>query len=93
MQLDIAERDIPLVVDVDGALLKTDLLIESAFALLAQRPWLALRIPFWLMAGKARLKREIARRCVLPAAAHPWDDGVLELVRAARTAGLDGWAR
>ena len=81
------DTDIPLVVDVDGALLKTDLLIESAFVLLTRKPWLAVRLPFWLTSGKAFLKQQIANRCELPADAHPWNDDVLELIRAARANG------
>ena len=83
----LTDTDIPLVVDVDGALLKTDLLIESAFVLLTRKPWLAAKLPFWLLSGKAYLKQQIANRCELPADAHPWNDDVLELIRAARANG------
>ena len=83
----VTDTDIPLVVDVDGALLKTDLLIESAFVLLTRKPWLAAKLPFWLASGKAFLKQQIANRCELPADAHPWNDDVLELIRTARANG------
>lgn len=83
----LTDTDIPLVVDVDGALLKTDLLIELAFVLLTRKPWLAAKLPFWLVSGKAFLKQQIANRCELPADAHPWNDDVLELIRAARANG------
>jgi len=52
----------PLVVDVDGTLLRTDLLYESVILLLRHRPWCVFLLPFWLLAGKAVMKREIARR-------------------------------
>lgn len=83
----LADKDIALVIDVDGALLKTDLLVESAFALLVKKPWFAARLPLWLLSGKAGLKREIANRCDLIAESYPWDDNVLELMGAARAAG------
>src|SRR5437764_311535 len=49
-----------LCVDLDGSLLATDLLHESALELIRTRPWEALRIPFWLVSGRARLKGELA---------------------------------
>ncbi|MFZ2169010.1 MAG: hypothetical protein WAW61_05160, partial [Methylococcaceae bacterium] len=61
-----APRDsVPLFVDLDGTLIKTDLLIESAFFLLKKQPWLLLAILYWLAFGKARLKEEIALRSAL----------------------------
>ncbi|MGC1954327.1 MAG: UbiA family prenyltransferase [Gammaproteobacteria bacterium] len=57
--------DVPLFVDLDGTLLKTDLLIESALFLLKRQPWMLLMLPFWLAFGRARLKEEIAKRAVL----------------------------
>ena len=35
-------ESVPLVVDLDGTLLRTDLLLESALRLIKQRPWLVL---------------------------------------------------
>ena len=61
-----ATRDsVPLFVDLDGTLIKTDLLIESAFFLLKKQPWMLLVMLYWLASGKAHLKQEIARRTVL----------------------------
>jgi 4-hydroxybenzoate polyprenyltransferase/phosphoserine phosphatase len=61
-----APRDsVPLFVDLDGTLIKTDLLVESAFLLLKKQPWMLLAMLYWLAYGKARLKEEIAQRTVL----------------------------
>lgn len=49
-----------LCVDVDGTLLKTDLLLESFLQLIRQKPWLLPAVPFWLVKGKAYLKRQLA---------------------------------
>jgi len=57
--------NVPLFVDLDGTLIKTDLLIESAFFLLKKQPWMLLVMLYWLAFGKARLKEEIAKRSVL----------------------------
>jgi hypothetical protein len=53
---------IPLVVDLDRTLLRTVLLLESGLRLLKQRPWLVLLMPFWLLKGRAYLKRKIFQR-------------------------------
>jgi 4-hydroxybenzoate polyprenyltransferase len=72
-----------LAVDLDGSLLKSDLLLESALALLGIAPWMLLWFPVWLLRGKAHLKREIARRVSLDIASLPFDARVLQLVREA----------
>jgi 4-hydroxybenzoate polyprenyltransferase len=63
--------DVPLFVDLDGTLLRTDLSIESVFFLLKQKPWMLLALGYWLILGKARLKKEIADRTILDFGALP----------------------
>ena len=79
----------PLVVDVDGTLVRTDLLVESAVHLLMSRPLDAVRLPFWLLAGKDRLKTEIADRIALEIDTLPLDGKVLAFMAAAKTAGRE----
>ncbi|MEI6066522.1 MAG: UbiA family prenyltransferase [Methylococcaceae bacterium] len=62
---------VPLFVDLDGTLIKTDLLIESAFFLLKKQPWMLLVMLYWLAFGRARLKQEIALRAVVDFGALP----------------------
>lgn len=71
----------PLVVDLDGTLLRGDLLHESVFALLRKSPLCVFRLPFWLRQGKARLKHEIARRIDLDVSTLPYNEQVLEYLR------------
>jgi 4-hydroxybenzoate polyprenyltransferase len=68
-------------VDLDGTLLRSDLLYESLLTLLASNPLYLLVLPFWLLRGKAALKREIASRVTLPVEHLPYDERVLELLR------------
>jgi 4-hydroxybenzoate polyprenyltransferase len=77
-----ARPALPLCVDLDGTLLRSDLLLESLLSMLARRPWLAVLLPVWLLGGKARLKREIALRGPVDAALLPYDERVLGLLRA-----------
>ena len=51
----------PLVVDLDGTLIKTDLLAETASTFLVQRPLRALQLVAWLAQGRAELKAKLAR--------------------------------
>ena len=78
---------IALCVDLDGTLIRSDLLVESLFALLGRQPVTGLRLPFWLAAGKARFKHRIAARTDLDIAALPYNEDVVEFVRAERAKG------
>jgi 4-hydroxybenzoate polyprenyltransferase len=68
---------IPLVVDLDGTLLRTDLLLESALCLIKQKPWLALLVPFWLLKGRAYLKRRIFQLIQMDVSLLPLHEEVL----------------
>jgi 4-hydroxybenzoate polyprenyltransferase len=52
----------PLFVDLDGTVIKSDMLFESFLWLLKHRPWILLFTPLWLLRGRATLKYEIASR-------------------------------
>jgi len=62
----------PLIVDLDGTLLRSDMLIESGFAFLRHNPWQVLRPLAWLFAGKAHLKAGLAAAVSLDAASPTW---------------------
>jgi 4-hydroxybenzoate polyprenyltransferase len=70
-----------LCVDLDGTLLNSDLLYESLLALLARHPLYLFLLPFWLLQGKAALKRQIAARVTLAPEHLPYNLRVLELLR------------
>jgi len=55
-------RDRLLCVDLDGTLLATDVLWELFLILLKTKPLRFLLVPFWLLKGKAFLKRQLAKR-------------------------------
>jgi len=78
---------LPLVVDLDGTLLRTDTLHESAVRLLRDHPVDLARLPFWLMAGKAFMKRRIAERIRIDPAGLPYRVDLLAWLRAERDAG------
>ena len=79
----------PLCVDLDGTLIRTDLLWESLLALLKQSPLSIFQLPFWLLKGKAAFKHEIARRVTLDAGTLPYDQALVEFLANERRSGRD----
>ena len=77
----------PLVVDLDGCLIQTDLLLESSILLLKKSPIATFYLPFWLFRGKAYLKRRIAERIKLEAQFLPYHSSFLEYLREQHKAG------
>ncbi len=69
-----------LCIDLDGTLLRSDMLYESVLALLARNPFYLFMLPLWLLRGKAALKHAIAIRAELDPAALPYDARVLSLL-------------
>jgi 4-hydroxybenzoate polyprenyltransferase len=74
-------RRVPLCVDLDGTLIKTDLLWEALLLLLKRQPFFVFRLPFWLLKGRACLKREIERRVTLDVAALPYNEEVVNFLQ------------
>ncbi len=79
--------DVPLVVDLDGTLIKSDLLIESFFKRIGTDPAAIFGLVLALRRGKAVLKDVLAQGVDLDVAGLPYDETVLGLVREARDAG------
>jgi 4-hydroxybenzoate polyprenyltransferase/phosphoserine phosphatase len=77
----------PLVVDLDGTLVASDLLIETAFAELGRRPQSLVDIVQALSQGKAALKHRLAAPADFDPSVLPYDPAVLDLIREARAAG------
>src|SRR5688500_12050145 len=73
-------QPIPLCVDLDGTLIKTDTLLVTLCYLLKSRPWYLLWLPIWLFHGKAHLKHEIARRVELNPARLPYHPELKEFL-------------
>lgn len=78
---------VPLCVDLDGTLIRGDLLHQSLFALLGDRPGRVWRLPGWLAAGKAALKHRLADEVEIDATRLPYRPEVLDWLRAQKAAG------
>jgi len=79
--------DIPLCVDLDGTLVRTDLLLESIFALLKKNVLYALLFPFWLLQGKAYFKQQIADRVDLDVSLLPYNQQFLDNLKKQKAQG------
>jgi 4-hydroxybenzoate polyprenyltransferase len=78
----------PLVVDLDGTLLRSDVLIESGFAYLKSAPYRFYKPLVWLMrGGKPGLKTHLADETDIDVASLPYDRTVLDWLSAERAAG------
>lgn len=78
----------PLVVDLDGTLLRTDLLHESAVSAVARSPLAALAALGPLLRGdRAALKRRLAEAGSVDAATLPLREEIVALVAAERARG------
>jgi len=71
----------PLCVDLDGTLIRTDLLAESVFALLKRNILFMFLLPLWLFKGKARLKHEIATRVDIDVGLLPYHNEFLNYLK------------
>lgn len=78
---------VPLAVDLDGTLISTDTLFESALSLIRQKPLAIFWMAAWLLRGKAVLKSELARRFQPSADNLPYRAGLLDYLRQQRAAG------
>jgi 4-hydroxybenzoate polyprenyltransferase len=87
--LSAAEQCVPptLAVDLDGTLVKTDVLLESVVALLKQSPWRILSLPIWLLSGRAYFKQQVARSVSLDLSVLPYRQGVLDYLKWRRSRG------
>ena len=80
--------DMPvLVIDLDGTLVRCDLLHESLLKLIVVKPSALWSLPAWLLQGKARFKREVANRVDIDATLLPYDPSLVDWIIAQRATG------
>jgi 4-hydroxybenzoate polyprenyltransferase/phosphoserine phosphatase len=76
-----------LCVDLDGTLIRGDLLWECIILLLKTQPTSLLRLFLWLMRGRAFAKQELAKRVQLDPSRLPYRQEVLDFLQEERRAG------
>lgn len=78
---------IPLVIDLDGTLIKSDLLVESFLALLSRHPVRAFTALAWIAKGKAAFKARIAEEVAIDCGLLPVNKALAQFIAAERAAG------
>ena len=72
---------IPLCIDLDGTLIRSDTLVESLLELLRRKPWVAAALPAWLASGRANFKARIAERTSISVELLPYREEVVSWAR------------
>jgi apolipoprotein N-acyltransferase len=80
-------RPVPLAVDLDGTLLRTDMTWETLARLLRRNPFAIFQILFWWTRGRAWLKQKIAARLQIDPAALPYNEKFLAWLREEKKSG------
>jgi len=78
---------VPLVTDLDGTLVATDILFEGALSVFRRTPWVLPQFAVWCCRGRAVLQAEIAARCALDASNLSYRREIVEYLRAERIDG------
>ncbi len=73
---------VPLCVDLDGTLVKSDTLVDSVLVLARQHPAALVRIPGWIAQGKAKFKQYVTSAVTLDVEHLPYNRPLLEWLRA-----------
>lgn len=81
------DPQVPLCVDLDGTLIKTDLVWESLALLLRRNPFWLVPVLFWWMRGRAFLKKKLAARVRVDAATLPYNESFLQFLRETKRQG------
>jgi 4-hydroxybenzoate polyprenyltransferase len=76
-----------LCVDLDGTLIRGNVLWECVLVLLKTKPITLLLFPFWLLSGRGSFKSKVAARVHLDPAFLPYRETVLDLLRREKADG------
>ncbi|MBL6750243.1 MAG: UbiA family prenyltransferase [Nevskia sp.] len=82
-----AEGEVPLAVDLDGTLVRSDLLLESLFEFVRGNPAGLFKLPAWLARGRAVLKQRLARLAPPDAHTLPYNAELLDYLRQEKSRG------
>jgi 4-hydroxybenzoate polyprenyltransferase len=82
-----ASFEVPLCVDLDGTLVKSDTLVDAILLLVRQQPASPLQWPGWVSKGKAGFKREITGRAVVEVEHLPYNQPLLAFLKEEHARG------
>lgn len=77
----------PLVVDLDGTLIRNDLLEETMVGFILRNPLRIFLVIKWLLSGKANLKFHLAQLTHIDVESLPYNQRVIDLIKEERSKG------
>ncbi|MEE9315405.1 MAG: UbiA family prenyltransferase [Rhizobiaceae bacterium] len=77
----------PICVDLDGTLIKSDMLHEAIFMLVRMNLFYIFLLPLWWLKGKAHLKAEIAKRVMPDVRGLPYRKELIEWLKTQKKNG------
>ena len=80
-------QNVPLVVDLDGTLIRTDMMWESCSRCLRRNPLGLFQILFWWTRGRAHLKQKLAERVQVDPATLPYHQRFLAWLQEEKKTG------
>ncbi len=80
-------KQIPLVLDLDGTLIRTDTFHEMMVGLLIQKPWRLLALPFWFLKGRAYTKARLVKETTLSPYQLPYNPDLLTFAKKEASKG------
>jgi 4-hydroxybenzoate polyprenyltransferase/phosphoserine phosphatase len=89
MKDEATATNLPLCVDLDGTLIKTDLLWESLLYVIKKQLFVVLLLPFWWLRGRAALKHEIATRVRVDPKHLPYNEPLVDFLRQEQHSGRE----
>ncbi len=78
-----------VVVDLDGTLIHTDMLVENLFLFIRHNPLHIFKLFFWLFAGKAYFKKKLADAGIPEVHNLPYNKALIGWLRLRRSAGAN----
>lgn len=87
MSVNLKDKDVPLCVDLDGTLIQTDLLYESAIYLLKKNLFYIFLIPFWLIKGRYFLKFKLLEFVSPTISSMPYNQELIDFIKSEKING------
>ncbi|WP_122316880.1 UbiA family prenyltransferase [Pseudomonas cichorii] len=83
----VPESHLPLVVDLNGTLIRSDVLFETGMAFIRHHPLQLFRLLGWLLQGKSVIKQGLALATRIDVSVLPYDPAVIHYITTERSSG------
>lgn len=80
---------LPLAVDLDGTLCRSNTIIEQVAFLLCERPWLMFALPLWLLHGRPAFKAALARVAPIDRITLPYHSALVSYLETEAASGRE----